>query len=91
VKYVLFYEAADDVANKAPPHMPAHRAHIEAYHDGRGLEMVGLFGNPQDEGAMVIFSTHEAAEDFARAAPFTLNGVVKRWHIRQWDEVYSRA
>jgi uncharacterized protein YciI len=70
--------------------MPAHRAHIEAYHGGRGLEIVGLFGSPQDEGAMVIFSTREATEEFARTDPFTLNGVVKHWYTRQWDEVYSR-
>jgi uncharacterized protein YciI len=90
MKYVLFYEASDNVVERAPPHMPAHRAHIDAYHDGRGLEQVGLFGSPQDEGAMVIFSTRDAAEEFARADPFVINGVVKRWYIRQWDEIYSR-
>jgi hypothetical protein len=90
VKYVLLYEAADDIAHKAPPHMPAPREHIEAYHGNRALEMVGLFGNPQDEGAMVIFSTRAATEEFARTDRFTLNGVVERWQIRQWDEVYSR-
>jgi uncharacterized protein YciI len=90
MKYVLFYEAAEDVVNKAPPQMPAHRAHIQAFHEGRALEQVGLFGSPQDEGAMVIFSAREAAEEFARTDPFVLNGVVRRWHIRQWDEIYSR-
>ncbi|HWC28601.1 MAG TPA: YciI family protein [Dehalococcoidia bacterium] len=90
MKYVLFYEVADDVQAKAPPHMPAHMAHIKAFHAGGGLEQVGLFGSPQDEGAMVIFSTREAAEAFAETDPFTLNGVVKRWYIRQWDEIYSR-
>ena len=90
MKYVLFYEAADNVAERAPPHMPAHRAHIDAYHDGRGLEQVGLFGSPQDEGAMVIFSTRGAAEEFARADPFVIHGVVKRLYVQEWDEIFSR-
>jgi uncharacterized protein YciI len=39
---------------------------------------------------MVIFSTREAAEEFARADPFVIHGVVGRWYVRQWDEIYSR-
>jgi uncharacterized protein len=49
--------------------------------------MVGTFGDPQKEGSMAIFTTRKAAEEFAKGDPFVLNGVVRDWHIREWDEV----
>jgi uncharacterized protein len=89
MRYVLFYESADDVASKAPVHFPAHSAHLDEFHSRGTLLMVGTFGNPQEEGSMAIFTTREAAEEFARGDPFVLNGVVRSWHIREWDEVLA--
>ena len=89
MKYVLFYESADDVASKAPAHFPAHKVRIDEFHARGTLLMVGTFGNPQEEGSMAIFSSREAAEDFARGDPFVLNGVVRDWHVRDWDEVLA--
>jgi hypothetical protein len=34
MKYVLFYESADDLASRAPEHFPAHR--VRAPRDGLG-------------------------------------------------------
>ena len=51
------------------------------------LLMVGTFGDPQKEGSMAIFTTWDAAEEFAKGDPFVLNGVVRDWHIREWNEV----
>jgi uncharacterized protein YciI len=89
VKYVLFYESADDVASKAPAHFPAHEARLGEFHSQGTLLMVGTFGNPQEEGSMAVFTTREAAEEFARGDPFVLNGVVRNWFVRDWDEVLA--
>jgi hypothetical protein len=35
---------------------------------------------------MAILTTREAAEEFAQGDPFVLNGVVRNWQIREWDE-----
>ena len=87
-KYVLFYESADDVLAKAPAHFAAHRARGRKF-DGQGsLVAYGPFGNPQEEGSMAVFTSREAAEEFARSDPFVLNGVVRSWHIRRWDESF---
>jgi uncharacterized protein len=89
VKYVLFYESADDVASKAPAHFPAHSARLEEFHaDGR-LLMVGTFADPQEQGSMAIFTTREAAEEFVKGDPFVLNGVVKGWKIWEWNEALA--
>jgi uncharacterized protein len=89
MRYVLFYESADDVASRAPPHFPAHKARLDEFHASGTLLMVGTFGNPQEEGSMAIFTTREAAEDFAKGDPFVLNGVVRDWHVREWDEILA--
>jgi len=84
--FVLLYESADDVAAKAPPVFPAHKARLDEFQSRGDLLMVGTFGDPQAEGSMAIFLTRAGAEEFAAGDPFVLQGVVKSWQIRQWNE-----
>jgi uncharacterized protein len=85
-KYVLFYQSADDLRSKAPAHFPGHNARVQEFH-GRGtLLMIGTFGNPQEEGAMSVFTTRGAAEEFAKGDPFVTNGVVCSWKVLEWNE-----
>ena len=48
--------------------------------------MIGPFPEPEDgqPGAMSIFTSPEAAEEFAVSDPFVVNGVVAKWYIRRW-------
>jgi uncharacterized protein len=85
MKYVLFYESADDVLSKAPPNVPGHSARLREFHARGTLLMAGAFADPR-EGALAIFTSQEAAEEFARGDPFVLNGVVRSWFIRAWNE-----
>ena len=89
MKAVLFYESADDVASKAPAHFPAHKRRLDEFHARGELIMVGTFANPQDEGSMAIFTTRHAAEEFARGDPLVINGVVRAWTVRDWDEALA--
>ena len=89
MKYVLFYESADDVAAKAPAHFPAHHARLDDFH-GRGtLLMVGTFADAQQDGSMAVFTTREAAEEFVGDDPFVRNGVVRGWRILEWNEILA--
>jgi hypothetical protein len=38
------------------------------------------------DGAMGIFTTREAAEEFVRGDPFVRHGVVRSWTIKEWNE-----
>jgi uncharacterized protein len=87
MKYVLFYESADDVASKAPAHFPAHSARLDEFHARGDLLLVGTFADPQKDGSMSVFRTREAAEEFARDDPFVLNGVVRDWRVLDWNEI----
>jgi uncharacterized protein len=85
MKYVLFYESADDLMSKAPVHFAAHEERLNEFRARGTLLETGPFGNPQDEGSMSIFTSREAAEEFAANDPFVLGGVVRGWHVREWD------
>lgn len=39
-----------------------------------------------DRGNMGIFKTRKDAEDFAKVDPFVLEGIVKSYVIRDWDD-----
>jgi uncharacterized protein YciI len=86
MKTVVLYESADNVAAKAPPHFAAHCARWKEFVDRGELLMIGTFANAQEDGSMGIFTTREAAEEFVRGDPFVLNGVVRNWTIREWNE-----
>jgi len=51
--------------------------------------MVGTFGDPQAQGSMAIFRTRAAAEAFVAGDPFMLEGVVKAYEIRDWNEILT--
>jgi uncharacterized protein len=89
IRYVLFYESADNVLEKAPAHYPAHSQRADDFHEAGTLLAVGTFADPQGEGSMAIFTTREAAEEFVAGDPFVLNGVVRSWEIREWNDAYS--
>ncbi len=78
MKYVLFYESADDVASKAPPHFPDHWVRWQEFNARGLLSMVGTFADPQTQGWMAIYTTREAAEEFVAGDLFVINGVVRR-------------
>jgi uncharacterized protein YciI len=89
LKYVLLYETAPGALPKAMELFPAHQKHYGPFVERGELLGIGTFGDPQEEGSMAIFTSREAAEEFVKRDPFTLEGVVARWTIRDWDDVLS--
>lgn len=87
MKYVVTYESADNVAVRAPEHMAAHVACFRSFVEDGSLLMIGTFADPQQDGAMGVFTTREAAEAFASTDPFVLHGVVKSYRIMEWNEI----
>ena len=62
---------------------PRHKAIVEKY-VAKG-EVIGI-GPFTDLGNMAIFKTHAAAEQFVTEDPFILEGIVKSFVIRGWDD-----
>jgi uncharacterized protein YciI len=86
--YLLFYEAGADYAEQRKPFRAAHLHHArEAVARGE-LVLGGAFANPID-GALLLFRSDSSAtaEQFAKSDPYVVNGVVKRWYVREWTTV----
>ena len=84
MKYVLIYDSADDVAQTAPVHFAAHRARWKDFQANGTLLLIGPYSD--QSGALAVFTTRAAAEEFARSDPFVLNGVVRAWSVKEWAE-----
>jgi uncharacterized protein YciI len=84
MKYVLIYDSADDVAQTAPVHFAAHRARWKDFQADGTLLLIGPYAD--QSGALAVFTTRAAAEEFARSDPFVLNGVVRAWSVKEWAE-----
>ncbi len=89
MKYVMFYELAGDGMAKVPTHMPSHQARLAAFHARGVLLMAGPFGSPP-VGAMSIYTSREAAEEFAAGDAFVQHGIVSKYTIHEWNEVFSK-
>lgn len=87
MKIVSFYEVAEGAGPHLMTHFPAHRARLDEFHDRGVLIAAGPLGNPPD-GAMAIFTTREAAEEFIAGDPFVTNGLVKSWRLVEWKPAF---
>jgi uncharacterized protein YciI len=62
---------------------PRHKAVVDSFIDR--VEVIGI-GPFTDRGNMAIFKTREAAEAFVKQDPFILEGLVKSFVIREWND-----
>ncbi|MEP6677328.1 MAG: hypothetical protein ABJA78_19360 [Ferruginibacter sp.] len=62
---------------------PRHKVIVEKY-VAKG-EVIGI-GPFDDRGNMAIFKTRAAAEQFVIEDPFILEGIVKSFVIRDWND-----
>ena len=85
--YMLLYDVVDDYVTRRTP---LRAAHIGLARDAvaRGELVLGGALNPPD-GVMLLFrgDSPAAAEAFAQADPYVLNGLVKSWKVREWTTV----
>ena len=84
MKYVLFYDPVPGAGPAARLHFDAHKALWSRYAESGSLFAIGPFSD--GSGAMAVFATRQAAEDFAEQDPFVVNGVVHVGSIREWNE-----
>jgi uncharacterized protein YciI len=88
MKVLMFYETTPEGLLAARQHFPGHRARLDEFHARGVLLMAGPYGNPPI-GALGVFTTREAAEEFVRGDPFVQNGVVARVSFHDWNEVLA--
>jgi uncharacterized protein len=62
---------------------PRHKTVVEKYVNRGDVIGIGPF---TDRGNMAIFKTRTAAEEFVKEDPFILEGLVKSFVIKDWDD-----
>jgi len=86
--YLLFYHVVDDYVARRAQFRDEHLRLAWAAH-GRGeLILAGALADPAD-GAVLVFraADNSVVDNFVRADPYVINGLVTRWEIRPWTVV----
>lgn len=91
MKYVLRYTMDPDAdLTRLRELFGAHRGHWAGYLADGTLLAIGPMEDPAD-GALGVFSTREAAEEFAAGDPFVTGGLVGSWDVTGWREAILPA
>jgi uncharacterized protein len=93
--YLLFYEGDENWVTKRGQFRDAHLAAAWEASDRGEIVLAGALKNLDDgvvSGAVLLFAgtSPAVAEKFAKADPYVVNGVVKRWYIREWVTVAGK-
>jgi uncharacterized protein len=82
---VVFYSPSPSGFGKAAEVYPRHLDYVNLKGALGGIIGIGTFDAPETNGAMCIFTSRAAAEEFLAGDPFVLEGVVDASGIREWD------
>lgn len=86
--YLLFYDVADNYLERRGAYRADHLELLEEAEARGELVLAGALADPVD-GAVFLFrgAGPAAAEAFAKADPYVVNGLVTRWRVRKWPTV----
>ena len=86
--FLLFYEVSPDYLERRPQFRAEHlKLAWDAQQRGE-IVVAGALADPPD-GAVLMFQGEDktVAERFAQDDPYVVNGLVRRWHVREWTTV----
>jgi uncharacterized protein len=83
MKYVVIGESSGATMDQVMKVYPRHKLLVDQF-IARG-EVIGI-GPFADRGNMAIFRTRAAAQAFIDQDPFALEGLVKSYTIREWND-----
>jgi uncharacterized protein YciI len=94
--YLLMYDVVENYTAARTPFRKLHLLHATAAYERGELVLGGALANPSSPagpgarlGAVIVFKgdSPEVAEEFAKADPYVLNGVVTSWRVHEWTTV----
>jgi len=84
MKVVVIGEPSETTMDIIMSVYPRHKSIVDKY-IAKG-EVIGI-GPFHDKGNMAIFKTRAAAEQFVSEDPFILEGLVKSFVIKEWNDI----
>ena len=86
--YLLEYDLAADYLDRRTPLRAEHLGLAQAARARGELVLAGALASPPDRALLVFAgSAPGAAERFAAADPYVVNGLVTAWRVREWTTV----
>lgn len=89
--YALIYETVDDYVARRAEFREMHLRMAREVRERGDLVLAGAFDDPVDR-ALLVFRVDDKSkvEEFARKDPYVVNGLVKKWEVRQWKVVVGQ-
>lgn len=89
--YLLMYELSPDYLERRGAFRDEHLQLAWDAQERGEIVIAGALADPADT-AVLLFSgdSPEAAERFAKADPYVLNGLVTSWRVRPWTTVVGK-
>ena len=86
--YLLIYETVANYVERRAPFRTEHLKLAQEARNSGALILAGALSDPTD-GAVLVFKgeSPEVAEDFAKNDPYVINGLIKKWTVREWTVV----
>jgi uncharacterized protein len=83
--YLLFYHVVDDYVARRVQFRDEHLRLARTSHERGELILGGALSDPVDAALLVFRAADKSVvEDFVRADPYVINGLVTKWEIRPW-------
>ena len=91
--FLLIYNYAPDYLEKRGAVRPAHLRLAQASVARDELQLGGAVPGDDPPFGLLLFKaeTAQVAEDFARHDPYTSEGVVTSWRVREWITVVGEG
>ena len=85
---LLLYDYVEDMGSRRGPYRADHLARIAAEQEAGRVVMAGALGDPP-AGAAIVFRgvSPGFVEEFVRADPYVLAGLVTQWRVERWSLV----
>ncbi len=83
MKFVVIGESSGATMDAIMAVYPRHKRIVDQFISRGALIGIGPFS---DRGNMAIFRNRADAEEFARIDPFALEGLVRKYVIREWND-----
>ena len=89
--YLLFYDVVPDYVERRAAYRSEHLTLAMAAVARGELVLGGALGEPVEQ-SVLLFSgdSPAAAEAFAKADPYVVNGIVTTWRVRPWTTIVGR-
>src|SRR5712692_3302048 len=86
--FLLLYDLVDDYLERRVPLRESHLKLAREAHERGELVLAGAVADPADR-AILVFKTDDPSvpERFAKADPYVLKGLIKKWTVRKWTLV----